>query len=63
MLFRSLLRTAIRVIALLRTSVELFLVVNVLTGVPLTVGIMAWSIWYGHRRFSRSTEWRSPAEA
>jgi hypothetical protein len=50
-------------IALLRTSVELFLVVNVLTGIPLTAGIMAWSIWYGHRRFSRSTEWRSPAEA
>ena len=58
-----LLRTGIRMIALLRTSVELFLVVNVLTGIPLTVGIMAWSIWYGHRRFSRSTEWRSPAEA
>ena len=58
-----LLRTAIRVIALLRTSVELFLVVNVLTGVPLTVGIMAWSIWYGHRQFLRSTEWRAPAEA
>ena len=34
-----LLRTGIRMIALLRTSVELFLVINVLTGIPLTVGI------------------------
>ena len=50
-------------LALVRTSVELFLVINVLTGIPFTAAIMAWSIWYGHRRFSRSTEWRSPAEA
>jgi intracellular septation protein A len=52
-----LLRTAVRALALLRMSVELFLVVNVLTGVPLTAAIMAWSIWYGHRSFSRSREW------
>jgi intracellular septation protein A len=58
-----LLRTGIRMIALLRTSVELFLVINVLTGIPLTVGIMAWSIWYGHRRFSTSQEWRPAAQA
>jgi intracellular septation protein A len=51
-----LLRTGIRLVALLRTSVELFLVVNVLTGIPLTAVIMAWSIWYGHRRFSRSED-------
>jgi len=42
--------------------VELFLVINVLTGIPLTVGIMAWSIWYGHRRFSTSQEWRPAAQ-
>ena len=58
-----LLRTGIRMIALLRMSVELFLVVNVLTGIPLTAGIMAWSIWYGHRRFSTSQEWRPAAPA
>ena len=57
-----LLRTGIRLIALLRTSVELFLVVNVLTGIPLTVAIMAWSIWYGHRRFSSIQDGRPPTE-
>ena len=58
-----LLRTGIRIVALLRTSVEMFLVINVLTGIPLTAGIMAWSIWYGHRRFSTSQEWRPAAQA
>ena len=51
-----LLRTALRLLTLLRTSVELFLVVNILTGIPFTAAIMAWSIWYGHRSFARSEE-------
>ena len=57
-----LLRTAVRSLALLKTSVELFLVVNVLTGIPVTLAIMTWSVWYGHRRLSRTEDWRPPPE-
>jgi len=52
-----LLRTLLRLLTLLYSSVELFLVVNVVTGFPLTAALMAWSIWYGQRSFARSEEW------
>lgn len=50
-------RSALRLVALTRIGVEGFIVVNVVTGMPFTAAIMAWSIWYGVRGFRRSDEW------
>ena len=52
-LFRSGLRLAILAIG----GVEAFIVVNFLTGVPLMMIFMTWSIWYGVRGFRKSDEW------
>jgi len=50
-------RSALRIIALMHLGVEAFIVINVVTGLPFTAAIMAWSIWYGVRGFRRSDEW------
>lgn len=50
-------RSALRLAALAYLGVEVFIIVNVLTGIPLTAAIMAWSVWYGVRRFRQSDEW------
>ena len=50
-------RSALRLAMLSMTSVELFLVINFGTGVPLTALLMSWSMWYGVRSFRRSEEW------
>jgi intracellular septation protein A len=50
-------RSLLRLVALLRASVEVFIVVNIVTGIPFTAALMAWSIWYGVRGFRRSAEW------
>jgi intracellular septation protein A len=50
-------RSALRLIALTRLSVEAFIAINIVTGIPFTAAIMAWSIWYGVRGFRRSDEW------
>ena len=52
-----LLRSALRLYALSTSTVEDFLVVNFVTGLPLTAGLMAASMWYGVRSFRRSAEW------
>jgi intracellular septation protein A len=52
-----LLRSALRLFALSTSTVEDFLVVNFVTGLPLTAGLMAASMWYGVRSFRRSAEW------
>ena len=52
-------RSALRFIALTRVSVEGFIVVNIVTGIPFTAALMAWSIWYGARGFRQSEEWGS----
>ena len=52
-----LLRSGLRLFALSTSSVEDFLVVNFVTGLPLTAGLMAASMWYGMRGFRRSAEW------
>jgi intracellular septation protein A len=52
-----LLRSGFRLYALSWRNVELFIAVNVVTGIPFTAALMAWSIWYGLRRFRRSPEW------
>jgi intracellular septation protein A len=50
-------RSFLRLVALMRGSVEAFIVVNIVTGIPFTAALMAWSIWYGVRGFRRSDEW------
>jgi len=49
-------RSALRLVVLIRGSVEGFIAVNVLTGFPFSAAIVAWSIWYGVRAFRRSEE-------
>jgi intracellular septation protein A len=50
-------RSGLRLVALSKSSVESFLVVNMLTGMPLIAILMSWSIWYAVRGFRRSEEW------
>ena len=42
-------RSVLRLVILLRFSVDVYVAVNVLTAAPLTVLLMAWSFWYGLR--------------
>ena len=50
-------RSILRLVALSGSTVEAFLAVNIVTGVPLTTLLLGWSIWYGVRFFRRSEEW------
>jgi len=50
-------RSALRLATLQSASVEAFLGVNFLTGMPLTALLLAGSIWYGVRGFRESEEW------
>jgi hypothetical protein len=54
-----LLRSGVRLLVLTRHDVDLIVAVNILTGVPFTAALTAWSIWYGVRGFRRSSEWGS----
>jgi hypothetical protein len=49
-------RSGLRLWAL-SASVGAFVVVNLMTGIPVTAALMAWSIWHGVRGFRRSEEW------
>jgi intracellular septation protein A len=44
-------RGALRLLLLLYTSVEAFLVVSVISGIPLSAALMTWSFWYSVRGF------------
>ena len=50
-------RSGIRLLVLAGGSIGAFVVVQLLTGVPFTVALVAWSVWYATREFERSTEW------
>lgn len=50
-------RSALRLATLADSSVEAFLVVNLVTGVPVTAFLLGWSVWYAVRFFRRSEEW------
>jgi intracellular septation protein A len=50
-------RSVVRLATLSEGSVEAFLLVNMLTGMPLIAVLMSWSIWYAVRAFRRSDEW------
>ena len=52
-----LIRSGVRLATLSTGSVESFLAINFVTGVPLTALLMSWSVWYGVRFFRRSAEW------
>jgi len=54
-----LVRTGIRLAVLSWRSVDLFIVINIATGIPFTAALMSWSIWYGVRGFRQSAEWGS----
>jgi intracellular septation protein A len=47
-------RTVLRLVVLWWGSVDLFVATNIATGVPLTIALMTWSVWYGVRSFTRS---------
>src|SRR5688500_9489472 len=44
-------RSALRLATLADSSVEAFLVVNLVTGVPVTAFLLGWSVWYAVRFF------------
>lgn len=59
----QLFRSAFRALVLLGSGVDLYVVVNFVTGVPMITAMMWWSVWYGIRGFRRSHEWGSAIEA
>jgi intracellular septation protein A len=59
----QLFRSALRATALLGLGVDVYVVVNLATGVPMIAGMMSWSIWYAVRSFRRSEEWGWAIEA
>ena len=46
-------RAGLRLWALLESGVGGFVVVSILTGTPVVVALVAWSIWHAKRTFSR----------
>lgn len=50
-------RSIVRLVLLVRVGVDGFIVMNVITGVPLMMLLMTWSVWYGTRAFRQSEEW------
>jgi intracellular septation protein A len=51
-----LLRSSVRLLVLLWSSVDLFVVVSIVTGIPCTLALMTWSFWYPLRAFRRQPE-------
>jgi len=49
-------RSVVRMASLSGGNVDSFIVVNTLTGVPLTAMLMSWSVWYAVRFFRKSAE-------
>jgi intracellular septation protein A len=50
-------RSVLRLFVLAVLGVDLFVAVGFVTGFPITMALMSWSIWYGLRGFRRSDEW------
>lgn len=50
-------RSIVRLVLLVRVGVDGFILINAVTGAPLMVGLMTWSVWYGTRAFRKSDEW------
>ena len=52
-----LVRSAVRMATLGGGDIDAFIVVNMVTGVPLTALLMGWSVWYAVRFFRNSAEY------
>ena len=52
-----LMRSVMRLLTLQASTVEAYLLVNFVTGVPVTAALISWSVWYAVRSFRRSDEW------
>ncbi len=50
-------RSGIRMVVLASESIGAFVAVQIASGVPFTIALVAWSVWYATRGFERSTEW------
>ncbi len=50
-------RSALRLFVLVTLGVDAFVAIGFVTGFPVTMALMSWSIWYGVRSFRRSDEW------
>jgi Protein of unknown function (DUF3159) len=50
-------RSGIRMLALTSGSIGAFVAVQAVTGIPFTIALVVWSIWFAVRGFERSTEW------
>jgi intracellular septation protein A len=57
-----LVRAAVRLLVLLWSSVDIFIGVSVLTGIPCTLALMTWSFWYPLRSLRRQPELWAPEE-
>lgn len=53
-------RSGIRMLVLVGGSIGSFVAVQLATGLPVTIALMAWSVWFATREFGRSTEWDAP---
>ena len=53
-------RSGIRMFVLASGSIGAFAAIQIATGVPFTIALVAWSVWYANRAFERSTEWDEP---
>ena len=56
-------RSGIRMFVLASGSIGAFAVVQIATGVPFTIALVAWSVWFANREFERSTEWDEPGSS
>ena len=56
-------RSGMRMVVLSSGSIGIFAAVQLVTGVPVTIALVLWSVWYATRGFERSTEWDQPEEA
>jgi intracellular septation protein A len=50
-------RSGLRMLVLWTGSIGMFVAIQFVTGVPLIIGLVLWSLWYAIRGFERSTEW------
>jgi hypothetical protein len=50
-------RSGLRLATLGTASVDRFVLVSAITGIPLTAAMMTASVWYATRAFRRSDEW------
>ena len=50
-------RSGIRMLVLAGGSIGVFAVVQLATGVPVTIALVSWSVWYATHAFEQSDEW------